>query len=273
MALNILLVDDDTDFAELTAESLRDDGHRVSIAKDGASATVLAREIRPDVVLLDLQLPDADGYEIARTLRGMLPQTTPIIVVTGLRDANLVDEVDLMLQAIGTGDQPALRALYERSHRIVFTLVMRICAQREMAEEVTLDVFHDVWRRSKEYDAAAGTVVGWIMMQARSRALDRLRFEQRKKRVDPQPGRRDERPEADGPGAGIAAREHSSSLHAALTTLTVAERQAIETAFFSELTYSETATRLDEPVGTVKTRVRSALAKLRKALGTTGGRP
>jgi DNA-binding response OmpR family regulator len=97
VALNILLVDDDTDFAELTAESLRDDGHRVSIAKDGASATVLAREIRPEVVLLDLQLPDADGYEVARTLRASLPQTTPIIVVTGLRDANLVDEVDLML--------------------------------------------------------------------------------------------------------------------------------------------------------------------------------
>lgn len=177
-----------------------------------------------------------------------------------------------LVEAIATGDEQALRALYERSNRIVFTLVMRICGHREMAEEVTLDVFHDVWRRSAQYDPKNGTVVGWIMMQARSRALDRLRFEQRKKRVDPHPDRRDEQTETAGPADAIDAKQRRSSVHAALTALTADERQAIETAFFSELTYSETAARLDEPIGTVKTRVRSALAKLRKALDNTGGR-
>ncbi len=93
-----------------------------------------------------------------------------------------------LVQSIAAADQVALHALYERSHRLVFTLIMRIIANRETAEELTLDVFHDVWRRASRYDAAHGTVLGWIMNQARSRAIDRLRFEQRKKRVDPRAG-------------------------------------------------------------------------------------
>jgi RNA polymerase sigma-70 factor, ECF subfamily len=179
-----------------------------------------------------------------------------------------------LVDSIAAGDQQALRALYERTHRIVFTLVLRICGKRELAEEVTLDVFHDIWRRSAEYDPRGGSVVGWIMMQARSRAIDRLRFEQRKKRIDPQPhsGHGEEQVEANGPADAIDARQRRCLLEGALTELTPDERQAIETAFFSELTYSETATRLGQPVGTVKTRVRSALAKLRKALGGEGGR-
>src|ERR1051325_2457024 len=87
-----------------------------------------------------------------------------------------------LVQSIAAGDQLALHALYEMAHRIVFTLAMRITANRETAEELTVDVFHDVWRRASGYDPANGTVLGWIMNQARSRAIDRLRFENRKKR-------------------------------------------------------------------------------------------
>ena len=87
-----------------------------------------------------------------------------------------------LVQAIAAGDQLALHALYGRAHRIVFTLVLRLTANRETAEELTVDVFHDVWRRAATYDAANGTVLGWIMNQARSRAIDRLRFDGRQKR-------------------------------------------------------------------------------------------
>ena len=87
-----------------------------------------------------------------------------------------------LVQSIAAGDQLALHALYERAHRLVFTLIMRIMANRETAEELTIDVFHDIWRRASRYDPANGTVLGWIMNQARSRAIDRLRFESRKKR-------------------------------------------------------------------------------------------
>src|SRR5690349_20276330 len=96
----------------------------------------------------------------------------------------LVPEEDwvALVQAIAVGDEQALHALYDRAHRVVFTLMMRLTANRETAEELTIDVFHDVWRRASSYDAANGTVLAWIMNQARSRAIDRLRFESRKKR-------------------------------------------------------------------------------------------
>lgn len=177
-----------------------------------------------------------------------------------------------LVEAIAAGDQHALRTIYDRTHRIVFTLVLRICGHREVAEELTLDVFHDVWRRSSQYDPADGSVVGWVMMQARSRAIDRLRFEQRKKRVDPRPPSvpGDEPLEVSGPANAVEARQQRSLLQQALTELTADERQTIETAFFAELTYSETAVRLEQPLGTVKTRIRSALAKLRKALANEG---
>jgi RNA polymerase sigma-70 factor, ECF subfamily len=177
-----------------------------------------------------------------------------------------------LVQAIAAGDQQALRALYERTHRLVFTLAIRMCGNRESAEEITLDVFHDVWRRSRDYDPAGGSVVGWIMNQARSRAIDRLRFEGRKKRTAPPPVTGSEEPaERPGPADALDGVRRRSALQAALGALTGDERRTIETAFFSELTYSETAAHLDEPLGTVKTRVRSALAKLRKALDTDEG--
>ena len=183
--------------------------------------------------------------------------------------ATLVDErewVDLV-RAVASGDQLALHAIYERAHRVVFTLAVRITGNRETAEELTVDVFHDVWRRASRYDEADGTVLGWIMNQARSRAIDRVRFERRKKRVDPQAA--DSHPgddEADLRNL-FEAKERSQQLHTALQALTVDERRAIEAAFFAELTYAQVAARLDQPLGTIKTRIRSGLQKMRAAMG------
>ena len=177
-----------------------------------------------------------------------------------------------LVQSIAAGDQLALHALYERAHRPVFTLIMRITANRETAEELTVDVFHDVWRRATRYDAASGTVLGWIMNQARSRALDRLRFESRKKRRHGG----DEHPLAEvaaDPRDVLELREQSESLRAALATLTPDERQAIETTFFAGLTHAEAAARLNQPLGTIKTRIRSGLHKLRQALAAQAGMP
>jgi RNA polymerase sigma-70 factor, ECF subfamily len=172
-----------------------------------------------------------------------------------------------LVRAVAQRDQRALHALYQRTHRIVFTLIVRITRSRETAEELTVDVFYDVWRRAPGYDPANGTVVGWIMNQARSRAIDRLRLEQRKKRVD---RRHPDEPAASAPAGGphesLEAREQARLLRDALTALTPQERQAVGTAFFSEMTHAEVAARLDEPLGTIKTRIRSGLSKLRQAL-------
>jgi RNA polymerase sigma-70 factor (ECF subfamily) len=175
-----------------------------------------------------------------------------------------------LVHSIAAGDQLALHALYERSHRVVFTLIMRITANRETAEELTIDVFHDIWRRAPRYDVANGTVLGWIMNQARSRAIDRLRFDSRKKRSH----------NGDIPLSEVAAdprdviemREQAELLRAALTMLTTNERQAIETTFFGGLTHAEAAERLNQPLGTVKTRIRSGLQKLRDTMIVQGGK-
>jgi len=174
-----------------------------------------------------------------------------------------------LVQSIAGGDQLALHALYKQTHRLVFTLIVRITGNRETAEEVTLDVFHDVWRRASAYDPAGGSVVGWIMNQARSRAIDRLRFERRKKRVNNHEDSPLTVTAPSGPQEALDVSEQGRLLRHALQVLTPEERQAVETAFFSELTYSEAAAKLNQPLGTVKTRIRSGLGKLRHALAGT----
>jgi RNA polymerase sigma-70 factor (ECF subfamily) len=176
-----------------------------------------------------------------------------------------------LVQSIAAGDQLALHALYEMAHRIVFTLIIRITANPETAEELTIDVFHDVWRRASRYDAANGTVLGWIMNQARSRAIDRLRFEKRKKR-----SQGDVQPLAEvaaDPCDVVELREQGEALRTALAALTPDERQAIETTFFGGLTHAEAAARLNQPLGTIKTRIRSGLHKLRQTLAAEAGKP
>jgi RNA polymerase sigma-70 factor, ECF subfamily len=176
-----------------------------------------------------------------------------------------------LAQSIAARDPNALRELYERTHRIVFTLILRITRSRETAEELTVDVFHDVWRRASSYDAGGGTVIGWIMNQARSRAIDRLRFEGRKKRVPHHFDNPFPETVEDHPYEALELEEQERSLRDALTVLTMDERHAIEIAFFSGLTYAETAARLNQPLGTVKTRIRSGLEKLQQTLGRGGG--
>ena len=169
------------------------------------------------------------------------------------------------VRAMAAGDEAALHALYERAHRPVYTLIVRITGNREVAEELTVDVFYDVWRRASAYDPAGGTVLGWIMNQARSRAIDHLRFSHRKKRTATPDADLPRSAEAD-PHDQLAFKQRADQLRTALGSLTGDERRAIEAAFFAELTYAEVAARLDAPLGTIKTRIRSGLQKLRKVL-------
>lgn len=178
----------------------------------------------------------------------------------------------MLVQSIASADQHALHALYEMAHRVVFTLAMRITANRETAEEITIDVFHTIWRDASRYDAANGTVLAWIMNQARSRAIDRLRFDSRKKRT---PGSDEQLPAEPVPDPHdlLELRKQGESLRAALAVLTPDERQAIETTFFAGLTHAEAAERLHQPLGTIKTRIRSGLHKMRHTLTAEARKP
>src|SRR5262245_56450392 len=185
-----------------------------------------------------------------------LPKTLGDVLYSGTSSAPVSEQEWFgLVRAIAAGDQIALHALYERSHRLVFTLLMRITGRREMAEELTLEVFHDVWRRAYRYDPGEGTVVGRLMNQARSRALARLRADQRKK--SDQAGFEDER----------------RALRTALDTLAPEERQAIEAGFFSVLTHAEIALQLNQSVETIRTRIDCGLHKLRRVLAEGRGNP
>jgi RNA polymerase sigma-70 factor (ECF subfamily) len=173
------------------------------------------------------------------------------------------------VRAMAQGDQLALRTLYELAHRLVFTLALRLTGSRETADELTVDVFHALWQRAAAYNPEAGTVLAWIMNQARSRSIDRLRHDNRRKRVNADG-------HVDGFDAGTDAAamadrsEDARALREAMALLTAGERRAIQTAYYADMTHAEVATRLDEPLGTIKTRIRSGLAKLRKALMSRG---
>jgi len=137
-----------------------------------------------------------------------------------------------LVRAIAGGDQAALHSLYEQTHRLVFTLIVRITANQETAEEVTVDVFHDVWRKASAYDPANGPVFGWIMNQARCRAIDRLRFEQRKKRSNEYPHSLLPTTDIADPQQAVLFEDDSRRLQTALEALSPEEREVIQSAFF-----------------------------------------
>jgi RNA polymerase sigma-70 factor, ECF subfamily len=200
------------------------------------------------------------------------PATLGDVLYAGSKGPAPEQDWATLVQSIAAGDQLALHALYEMAYRIVFTLMMRITVNRETAEELTIDVFQDVWRRASHYDPANGTVLAWIMNQARSRAIDRLRFDNRKKRSEGG----DVPPLAEAaadPHDVLELQEQGEALRVALATLTVDERQAIEATFFAGLTHAEAAMRLNQPLGTIKTRIRSGLRKLRQTLTAETGKP
>ncbi len=173
-----------------------------------------------------------------------------------------------LVAAIGAQDARALHGLYQQLHKLVFTLAMRITGSRLSAEEVTLDVFHETWRRASTYNPIDGTVIGWVMNITRSRAIDRFRHDHRQKRANPTC--------VSGPDPGTAEadpieqREAAARLRLAMGCLSSDERAAIELAYFSDSTYSEVARQLGQPMGTIRTRIRSGLTKLRFALTGEG---
>jgi len=208
----------------------------------------------------------AEESETRATREGLSPTLGDVLYAKPSRQPPSEEEWVGLVRAVARGEQSALHALYDRSHRLVFTITMRITSNRETAEELTLDVYHDVWRRAAQYDPANGTVLGWIMNQARSRAIDRLRFESRKKRVDPHPDAALLTIDTPDFRDLLEARDRSRALRSALTVLSTDEREAIESAYFLELTHVEIAARLQQPLGTIKTRIRAALHRLRQAL-------
>jgi RNA polymerase sigma-70 factor (ECF subfamily) len=171
------------------------------------------------------------------------------------------------LARMADGDSDALGDLYDRHGRLVYSLALRIVRDQRDAEEVVQDVFAQAWRQSARYSAGRGSVVAWLLTLTRSRAVDRLRG--RRSRPD---GPGDSDPILDLADAAAAPDEQlfwtlrAERVRAALDRLPFLQRVAIELAFYEGLTHAEIAARLEEPLGTVKTRIRQGLLKLREQL-------
>ena len=173
-----------------------------------------------------------------------------------------------LLAAIAAGDRDAFSRFYDLTAPMAFGLIRRVLRDPEAAAEVLQEVFWQVWQDASRYDSARGTPEAWLVMRAKTRAIDRLRSIRRRDRtfVAPVDESVAQRREDQAPNPAVVA-EDRGLIQTALAQLPEAQRRVIELAFFEGLTQSEIAARLGEPLGTVKTRARLGLDRLRAALG------
>jgi RNA polymerase sigma-70 factor, ECF subfamily len=187
-------------------------------------------------------------------------------MATGAPDASV-----RLLGDIARGDRDAFARFYDLHAGLVHTLALRMLRERGEAEEVVQDVFLQAWRQAGTYSRDRGTPEAWLITMARSRGIDKVRSRRRRDemvRPAEDPDRLTE-PVALESASGPA--EARATLGGALGDLPAAQRSVLELAYFDGLTQTEIATRLGEPLGTVKTRMRSGLERLRGILAARSG--
>jgi len=177
-----------------------------------------------------------------------------------------IDAEILLIQRVGQGDRVAFEAFYERYCGILFSVAHRVLNDQEAAEDVLQDVFIQMWDKAAMYDAKRGKPMTWAVTMTRNRAIDRLRSIQRRNRLRDELEREHavlEKLDDQDSMEVVNAGEKSRIVHDAVMQLTREQREAIELAFFSGLTQSEIAGRLNEPLGTVKARIRRGMMRLK----------
>ena len=179
------------------------------------------------------------------------------------RDQELID----LVRKIANGDQSALATLYDSTNRLVYGLILRVLGDASSSEEVLLDVYAQVWRQASSYDTDRGAPLAWLTTIARSRAIDRLRSGwQDQQRKEPLDVVGDAPSNSPSPEDLTVAAERQRFVRQALQQLSPEQREVIELAYYSGLSHSEIAAKLNQPLGTVKTRTRLGMIKLREAL-------
>jgi RNA polymerase sigma-70 factor (ECF subfamily) len=157
--------------------------------------------------------------------------------------------------------------LYDSTSSLVFGLALRVLGDRQSAEDVLIDVYTEVWRRAASFDRTRGSVSGWLLTITRTRAIDVLRSRQRETPADPIEAARSLAWEGPSPEETALAAERYHLVHGALKRLAPDQLEAIQLAYFKGLSHSQIAQQLGQPLGTVKTRIRLGMMRLRELLG------
>ena len=213
--------------------------------------------------LLEITPPPRGG----RVRSGMTPATP--FSSPGDAGDELGREQAGLLAALARGDKAALARLYDTLARPLYSLAFRVTNDATEAQDIVQDVFLQLWHKAATFDASRGSVFGWAATLTRNRAIDRVRMRRRRGELlaeaaeELQPSA----PAGDTDSAGsLWVREKAGVVRSALTQLAPEQQKAIELAFFSGLTQQEIAARLNEPLGTIKARIRRGLLKLRETL-------
>lgn len=170
---------------------------------------------------------------------------------------------EALLAQIASGDRAAFAEFYDRHSSRVYGLLMKLCRNARMAEDALQESFLYVWTSRAQYDSSRGSPLAWLLLIARSRGLDQLRRGSRQSALALEGH---DKPQEDTTHDTVAQSEESRRTREALGTLPADQRQAIELAFFGGLTHEEVAAKLATPLGTIKTRIRLGIQKLRDLL-------
>ncbi|WP_083441140.1 sigma-70 family RNA polymerase sigma factor [Nitriliruptor alkaliphilus] len=184
--------------------------------------------------------------------------------LTGGKPA-ITDE-DLLLR-VARGDQTAFGSLFDRFSGLVFGVVKRMLRDPSQSEEVAQEVLVEVWRTATRFDPDRGSAQTWILTMAHRRAIDRVRSEQASRDRTDRIGQRDQVRAFDEVAEEVELRFEHEQVRGALSALTDLQREAVELAYYGGYTYREVAELLDTPLGTIKTRMRDGLIRLRDAMG------
>jgi RNA polymerase sigma-70 factor, ECF subfamily len=185
--------------------------------------------------------------------------------ISGTRDESNED----LLALVATGDRAAFARLYDATAPRLFGLARRLLIDSAQAEEVTQEVYLEIWQSATRYEAARGSAMAWMLTLAHRRAVDRIRSAQSSRNRDTKIGIRDFDREYDHVAETVEVRIESERVKRALEKLTELQRQAVTLAYFKGLSHSEVAAMLHVPIGTVKTRLRDGMIRLRDEMGVT----
>lgn len=177
------------------------------------------------------------------------------------------DQLAGLLERVAQQDEASFASFYDATSRRVFGLALKILRDQSAAEEASLETYTYVWRQASRYDPGRASVMTWVLTITRSRAIDLLRSRMRRNEreipLEPILGLHDPSPD---PELVSVERQRSMKVRKALESLPRKQREVIETAYFTGLSYSEVAATLGEPLGTIKTRIRAGLSSLRRIL-------